>query len=379
MNVLSPSGTGSLACKDQFGLTVFPRVKRDVLSLGGMTIRENSGTIPYRRARFITLDISGAEYNLAANLSDCFGLRTAHACPFIKDNPETDIVQFAMRSMGVEGIFHDFQYDGVTGPFYARTMSDEGWPGRPPRVQYRRGAKANEAAAFLKPGDFDWDTILSEGVRLVHSSGLFASLSESTTTLVLELFRAAKKRGITTSLDLNYRELLWKVLRGGQSVAIDVCRQIVALTDILLGNESDFQNALGIHGPTVERASDVDPAAFEGIIEALLRDFPNVKVVATSIRGEGVHYQKWSGAMAACGKFYRAPVYDLEVYDRIGGGDGFAAGLIYGILMDMDPQAALHYAWAHGALVATTPGDTTMVSLEQVVNFVRGQSQRVSR
>jgi 2-dehydro-3-deoxygluconokinase len=359
----------------KFGLSIPPREKYDVVTLGGMTIREDPGSIPYGFARGVELHVSGGEYNVAAGLAKCFGYKTAHATPLI-DSHEGTLVRNRMDEMRVDGLFRPFPFDGVLGPFYARTMSDRGWPGRPPTVQYRR---ANEAAALLKPGDFDWDTIFDEGVRWVHTGGIFLSLSETSSALAIEMFQKARARGIVTSLDLNYRGLLWQALRGGREAARAVYREIVALTDVLIGNETDLQNGLGIKGPDVERASEVDPAPFEGVMGQLMQTFPNVKVAATTLRSSGVHFQKWSAVMSANGQCYRVPVYDLEVMDRIGGGDGFGAGLFYGILENMDPETALRYGWAHGALVATTPGDTTMATLRQVQAFVEGQSQRVTR
>jgi len=362
---------------NQFGLSIPAPGRFDLLALGGMTIREDPGDIPYGRANTVNLSVSGGEFNVAANLAKCFRMNTAIATAMVDGSVEGDRVLHGIDEMHVEGIFRHFDFNGVTGPFFSRTRSDRGWPGRSPLVQYNR---ANEAAGMLKPGDCDWDKIFGQGIRWVHSGGIFASLSPTTGPLILEMFQEARKHGIVTSFDLNYRPLLWRVFQGGQARAIEICTQIVRLTDVLIGNEGDMQDGLGVKGPDVERVSELDPTVFEGIISNLMTSFPNVRVVATTLRQTvDVHHHKWSAVVYANDKFVRAPVADLEVYDRIGGGDGFAAGLIYGILQNMDPETATKYGWAHGALLTSTPGDTTMVTLRVVADFFRGKSARVAR
>jgi 2-dehydro-3-deoxygluconokinase len=239
--------------------------------------------------------------------------------------------------------------------------------------------RCNEAAARLGPGDFDWDALFSGGVRWFHSGGIFASLSETTGPLIIEAMQAAKKAGAVTSFDLNYRHKLWSIW-GGSDKARAILGQIVSHTDVLVGNEEDLQQGLGIRGPEVKATSALDPAVFLGMIDDVRAKFPSVKAVATTLREvASTHRHTWSAVAWVDGRPVHAPTCELDVLDRVGGGDGFASGFIYGLLSGATPEEAVKLGWAHGALLTTTPGDTTMVTLEQVQDFARGGSARIQR
>jgi 2-dehydro-3-deoxygluconokinase len=239
--------------------------------------------------------------------------------------------------------------------------------------------RANEAAAQLKPGDFDWEAIFSGGVRWVHCGGLFAALSPTTAALAAEMMKAAKAAGAVTSFDLNYREKLWKI-HGGNERAVETIAKIVENVDVLVGNEEDLQKGLDIPGPEVAAKSKLDPSLFFGMIDQVVKKYPQAKVVATTLREvHSSNRHSWSAVAWINGKNYNAPMAELEVLDRVGGGDGFAAGFIYGLLRGETPEEAIKLGWAHGALLTTFPGDTTMATLEQVRAFAKGGSARIQR
>jgi 2-dehydro-3-deoxygluconokinase len=319
--------------------------------------------------------VSGGEYNVAANLADCFGLRTAIVTAMV-DYPIGELIAERVRAMGVRAFYKHFAHDGVRGPNMATVYSDRGFGVRAPVVFYNR---SNEAAALLQPGDFDWKQIFAGGVRWFHSGGIFASLSPTTAELIIEGMRAAKAQGAVVSFDLNYREKLWKV-SGGAERAQSVLSRIVEHVDVLVGNEEDLQKGLGMPGPEVAAASKLDPAAFLATIEKVIARFPNIKVVATTLREvHSSNRHSWSAVAWVNGRSYVAPTCELDVYDRVGGGDGFAAGFFYGILAGEPPEEALRLGWAHGALLTTFPGDTTMATLSEVRAFARGGSARIQR
>ncbi|MCL1991586.1 MAG: sugar kinase [Spirochaetes bacterium] len=356
----------------------------DFLALGALVTRLDPGVIPFSHAGEYSLHVSGGEYNVAANLSQCFGMKCAIASAMV-NYPIGRRIELAVQSAGVYPYYKHFEHDGVRGPNMAIVWSDRGQGARAPVVFYNR---ANEAAGRLAPGSFDWDAIFSKGVRWLHSGGIFSALSVSTADLVLEAMQAAKRAGIVTSLDLNYRAKLWAAAcaeRGlnpaqASEEATKTLRKIANLVDVLVGNEEDLQKGLGIKGHDVETKNALDPSAFAGMIENVLRDFPNIKVVATTLREvHSTNRHSWSAVMWKDGKIYTAPKAELDVYDRIGGGDGFAAGLFYGLLTGKDTEQALKLGWAHGALVTTTPGDVSMFSLDQVEAFAQGGSARVQR
>jgi 2-dehydro-3-deoxygluconokinase len=349
----------------------------DFLSLGALVHRLDPGIIPFRKARTLDIHVSGGEYNVAANLSDCFGLRTGIATAMPK-YPIGELVQGRVRETGVRPFYKWFDHDGVRGPNIATVYSDRGLGVRPPVVFYNR---SNEAGALLKPGDFDWSAIFKAGVKWFHSGGIFAALSETTSELIIEAMKAAKAAGAITSLDLNFRAKLWKAA-GGEQRAVETMRRIVAHVDCLIGNEEDLQKGLGVKGPEVAKKAEskLDPEVFFGMIEATVKAFPHVKLVATTLREvHSTNRHDWGAVLWLDGKRHVSPTAQLDVLDRIGGGDGFAAGLIYGLLTNRPPEEALRLGWAHGALLTTFPGDVTMAKVDEVEAFARGGSARVQR
>lgn len=347
----------------------------DFLALGALVHRLDPGIIPFRKARSFDIHVSGGEYNVAANLSDCFGLKTG-VCTAMVNYGIGELVQGRVREMGVKPFYKHFEHDGVTGPNIATVYSDRGLGVRPPVVYYNR---SNEAGAQLKPGDFDWKTIFGSGVRWFHSGGIFAALSETTSQLIAEGMQAAQANGAITSFDLNYRAKIWNRL-GGPKKAQEAIAKIVRNVDMLVGNEEDLQLGLGIEGQDVEATSDLDPEAFFSMIEKAVAKFPNVKLVATTLREvHSTNRHDWAAVLWYDGKRYVSPTRHLDVVDRIGGGDGFAAGLIYGMLAGKEPEQALRLGWAHGALLTTFPGDTTMAKLPEVEALAKGGSARVQR
>ena len=359
----------------QYGLKINPKGKLDFLSLGALVHRLDPGVVPFRKASSCQIHVSGGEFNCAANLADCFRLRTGIATAMV-DYPIGDLIAERVRAMGVVPFYRRFEHNGVNGPNMATVYSDRGYGVRPPVVFYNR---CNEAAAQLKPGDFDWQAIFEGGVRWFHSGGIFAALSESTGEVIIEAMQAAKAAGAIVSFDLNYRAKLWNIW-GGQAAAQSVLRRIMQYVDVLVGNEEDLQLGLGVSGPQVAAASKLDPQAFFGMIDQVTTLYPQVKVVATTLREvQSTNHHRWSAVAWINGQTYNAPTCELDVYDRVGGGDGFASGFFYGLLSGVPEAEAVNLGWAHGALLTTFPGDTTMASLEQVQAFAKGGSARIQR
>jgi 2-dehydro-3-deoxygluconokinase len=347
----------------------------DFLALGGLVHRLDPGAVPFRRAGSCEIHVSGGEFNCAANLADGFGLRTAIATAMVK-YPVGELIAGQVRAMGVTPYYKMFEHDGVHGPNMAAVYSDRGFGVRGPVVFYNR---SNEAAARLKPGDFDWNAIFSGGVRWFHSGGIFAALSETTAELIVEAMQEAKKRGTITSFDLNYREKLWSA-SGGLSRAQAVLGRIVDNVDVLVGNEEDLQKGLGIRGPQVAAKSKLDPSAFFGMMEDVLSKHKHMKVVATTLREvHSTNRHTWGAVAWVGGETFVSPTCELDVYDRVGGGDGFASGFFYGLMSGESPEQAVRLGWAHGALLTTFPGDTTMASIDQVRAFAKGGSARIQR
>jgi 2-dehydro-3-deoxygluconokinase len=347
----------------------------DLLSLGALVHRLDPGVIPFRKAMTCQIHVSGGEFNVAANLSDCFGLRTGVATAMV-DYPIGELIAERVKAMGVKPFYKRFKHDGVRGPNMATVFSDQGYGVRAPVVFYNR---SNEAAALLKPGDFDWDKIFADGVRWFHSGGIFAALSETTAELIIEGMQAAKAAGAVTSFDLNFREKLWKI-SGGADRAASVINRIVENVDVLVGNEEDLQKGLGIPGPEVAAKSKLDPSVFFGMIDNVVAKHPNIKVVATTLRE--VHTtsrHSWGAVAWVNGESHVSMTAELDVLDRVGGGDGFASGFFYGLLTGESAAEALKLGWAHGALLTTFPGDTTMASVDQVRAFAQGGSARIQR
>ncbi|MEO7734540.1 MAG: sugar kinase [Kofleriaceae bacterium] len=357
------------------GLHVPPDGALDFLSMGALVHRLDTGIVPFRKAIACSIHVSGGEFNVAANLSDCFQLKTGIATAMV-DYPVGDLIAERVRAMGVRPFYRHFKHDGVHGPNMATVYSDRGVGVRPPVVFYNR---SNEAAAALAPGDFDWRQIFAGGVRWFHSGGIFASLSGTTGELIVEGMRAAKAAGAIVSFDLNFREKLWNVW-GGSTKAVDVIARIIEHVDVLVGNEEDLQRALGVPGPERSSTSGLDPEAFLAMIDVVVATHPNVKAVATTLRDvHSTNRHSWSAVAWIDGAICRAPICELDVVDRVGGGDGFAAGLIYGLIAGESPEQAVRLGWAHGALLTTFPGDTTMATIDQVRALARGGSARIQR
>ena len=347
----------------------------DLLSLGALVYRLDPGIVPFRKADECRIHVSGGEFNVAANLADCFQMQTGIATAMV-DYPIGDLVAERVRAMGVKPFYKHFKHDGVAGPNIATVYSDRGQGVRAPVVFYNR---SNEAAARLKPGDFNWTAIFAGGVRWFHSGGIFAALSDTTSEVIIEGMQAAKATGAVISFDLNYREKLWTAT-GGHQKAVDVIARIVKNVDVLVGNEEDLQKGLGIPGPEVAAKSKLDPSAFFAMIDKVREKHPQVKIVATTLREvHSTNRHSWSAVAWIDGKNHVAPTAELDVYDRVGGGDGFAAGFFYGLLKGEPEEEAVKLGWAHGALITTFPGDTTMATLDQVRGFVKGGSARIQR
>ena len=358
-----------------YGLNIAPSGALDFLSLGALIHRLDPGIIPFRKATECQIHVSGGEFNVAANLSNCFGLNTGIASA-MSEYPIGDLIAERVLAMGVKPFYKRFKHDGVAGPNMATVYSDRGHGVRAPVVFYNR---SNEAAAQLKPGDFDWPAIFAGGVRWFHSGGIFAALSPTTADVAIEAMKYAKAAGAVTSFDLNFREKLWKV-SGGNEHAVKTIARIVENVDVLIGNEEDLQKGLGIPGPEVHSKSKLDPTTFFGMIDNVVKLHSNVKIVATTLREvHSTNRHSWSAVAWIDGKNYVAPQAELDVIDRVGGGDGFAAGFIYGLLNGEEPEQAVKLGWSHGALLTTFPGDTTMATVDQVRAFAQGGSARIQR
>jgi 2-dehydro-3-deoxygluconokinase len=356
-------------------LIIPPAGGLDFVSVGALVHRLDPGVIPWRKANTCQIHVSGGEFNVAANLADCFRMNTGVATAMV-DYPIGDMIHERVRAMGVTPFYRRFKHNGVNGPNMATVYSDRGQGVRAPVVFYNR---CNEAGAQLKPGDFDWAAIFKNGIRWFHSGGIFAALSETTGELIIEGMRAARNAGAICSFDLNFREKLWNIW-GGQKKAVEVISRIVDNCDVLIGNEEDLQKGLGITGQDVEAKSKLDPSAFFAMIERVTAKNPQVKAVATTLREvHSTNHHTWGAVAWLNGKTTVSPTCELDVLDRVGGGDGFASGLIYGLLSGEPMEEAVKLGWAHGALLTTTPGDTTMVTLEQVRAFAKGGSARIQR
>ena len=347
----------------------------DLVSLGALVHRLDPGIIPFRKATQCQIHVSGGEFNVAANLADCFRMQTGIASAIV-DYPVGDLIAERVRAMGVKPFYKHFKHDGVNGPNMATVYSDRGQGVRAPVVFYNR---CNEAGAMLKPGDFDWKAIFAGGVRWFHSGGIFAALSPTTAEVIIEGMEAAKKAGAVVSFDLNYRAKLWNI-SGGHDRAVAVLDRIVKNVDVLVGNEEDLQLGLGIPGPEVAAKSKLDPSAFLGMIDKVVKKHPQIKVVATTLREvHSTNRHSWGAVAWIDGQTYMAPTCELDVLDRVGGGDGYAAGFFYSLLAGEAPAEAVKLGWAHGALLTTFPGDTTMATLEQVRAYAEGGSARIQR
>jgi 2-dehydro-3-deoxygluconokinase len=354
--------------------------KWDAVSLGEVMLRLDPWDSRISTTRSFRIWEGGGEYNVARGLRRCFSMDTAVVTAFA-DNPIGRLVQDLIYQGGVDQSHVKWvPYDGV-----GRTVrnglnfTERGFGVRGAMGCSDRG---HTAVSQLRAGDIDWETIFAnEGARWFHTGGIFAALSESTPQVAKEAMSAAKANHTIVSYDLNYRESLWKAI-GGKKRATEVNRDLVRLVDVLIGNEEDFTAALGFEVEGLdENLAKLDIEHFRRMIERVIADFPNLKVVATTLRNaKTATLNDWSAVCYCDGKLYRAATREnLEIYDRIGGGDSFASGLIYGFLTGRDPQWAVECGAAHGALAMTTPGDTTMATLAEVEQLMKGGGARVAR
>ncbi len=354
--------------------------KYDLIALGEVMLRFDPNEGRVRTAREFKVWEGGGEYNVARGLRRCFGLRTA-VCTAFADNDVGRLVEDFILQGGVDTSFIKWvPFDGVgraarNGIYFI----ERGFGVRGAVATFDRG---HTAVSQLKPGDFDWEDIFGkQGVRWLHTGGIFAALSDTTPQVVVEAVQAAKKHGTIVSYDLNYRPSLWKAI-GGKERAQRINREIAKHVDVMIGNEEDFTACLGFEVEGVdEHISKIDVSAFQQMIEKAVKEFPNFRVTATTLRAvKSATRNDWGAICWAAGKFYQAtPRPDLEILDRVGGGDSFASGLIYGFMAFNDPQKAVEYGAAHGALAMTTPGDTSMASLKEVEALVKGGSARAQR
>ena len=351
----------------------------DCVALGEVMLRLDPGDLRVHTTRAFQVWEGGGEYNVARGLKRCFGLDTA-IITALADNPVGRLVEDLMFQGGVEQRVTWVKYDGV-----GRTVrnglnfTERGFGVRAALGCSDRG---HTAISQLTPGTIDWDEIFGRlGARWFHTGGIFCALSETTPLVAEEAMKAARANGTIISYDLNYRESLWKAI-GGQAKAREVNRRLAPYIDVMLGNEEDFSAALGFDVPGVdEHLSELDPANFKKMIDTVVAAYPNLRVVGTTLRNATTATVNDWGAIAwADGAFYEAPTREgLEILDRVGGGDSFASGLIYGLLAARGPQFAVECGAAHGALAMTTPGDTSMVTRAEVERVMKGGTARVAR
>ena len=352
----------------------------DQISLGEVMLRLDPGDMRVRTARQFTAWEGGGEYNVARGLRRCFGLRTAVVTAFA-DNDVGRLVEDFILQGGVDTRHISWRsYDGIGRSVRnGLNFTERGFGVRGAAGTSDRG---HTAASQLKKGDIDWEGIFGrDGARWFHTGGIYAGLSETTADVIEEAMIAAKKHGTIISYDLNYRPSLWKNF-GGQKKAQEVNRRLVKYVDVLIGNEEDFTACLGFHVEgTDENLSALDTSNFKKMIGAVTKEFPHLSVVATTLRTvKSASINDWAAICWADGKFHESAVREnLEIYDRVGGGDSFASGLVYGLMEKNDAAAAVEYGAAHGALAMTTPGDTSMATLAEVEHLMRGGSARVAR
>ena len=352
----------------------------DEVSLGEIMLRLDPGDGRVTTARSFQAWEGGGEYNVARGLKRCFGLDTAVVSAFA-DNPIGRLVQDFIYQGGVDQSYVKWvKYDGIGRSVRnGLNFTERGFGIRGAVGCSDRG---NTAASQMKPGEIDWERLFGkDGVRWLHTGGIYAALSESTSAVAEEAMKAAKKHGTIISYDLNYRDSLWKGI-GGQARAREVNRGLAKYVDVMLGNEEDFTAALGfeVEGATAD-LSHHDVSAFQKMIEKARADFPNFSVVATTLRNaKTATVNDWSAICYADGKLYESIARpELEIFDRVGGGDSFASGLVYGFLAGKGPQWAVDCGAAHGALAMTTPGDTSMATLSEVEKAMKGGGARVDR
>jgi 2-dehydro-3-deoxygluconokinase len=352
----------------------------DAVSLGEVMLRLDPGAGRVHTARNFQVWEGGGEYNVARGLKRCFGLDTAIVTAFA-DNAVGRLVQDFIYQGGVDQSHVRWvKYDGVGREVRnGLNFTERGFGARAAAGCSDRG---HTAVSQLRPGDIDWDQIFgSEGARWFHTGGIFAALSETTPLVAREAIEAAKRNGTIVSYDLNYRESLWRAT-GGKDKAREVNRSLAPLIDVMLGNEEDFTACLGFEVEGLdEHHSKLEVDGFRRMIERAVQEFPNFKVVATTLRNaKTATINDWGAVCYADGDLYQAPAREnLEILDRVGGGDSFASGLIYGLITARGPQWAVECGAAHGALAMTTPGDTSMATLAEVERVMKGGTARVAR
>ncbi len=352
----------------------------DLVSLGEIMLRLDPGDGRVRTARGFRVWEGGGEYNVARGLKKCFGMTTA-VVTAVPENEVGHLLEDLMMQGGVD-LSHVkwVPFDGVGKETRVGLNFVE--RGYGVRAALGTSDRGHSAASQLKAGDIDWEKIFrSEGARWFHCGGIFAALSETTPGIVIEAMKCAKDNGVIVSYDLNYRASLWKST-GGPEKAMEVNREIAGYVDVMLGNEEDFTMALGFDVEGLDEArSKLDPANFEKMIEKAVEAFPNFKVVATTLRNaKTATVNDWGAVLYADGEFHEATLReDLEIYDRVGGGDSFASGVVYAFLAGKTPAEAVEYGAAHGALAMTMPGDTTMATLSEVEKVMKGGGARVVR
>ena len=352
----------------------------DIISLGEVMLRLDPGEGRIRTARQFRAWEGGGEYNVGRGFRRCIGKRAGLVSAFAR-NDSGFLLEDLILQGGVDTSFIQWRdYDGIG----RTTRNGMNFTERGFGVRGAVGCsdRGNTAISQLKPGDIDWDHIFGElGVRWFHTGGIFAALSETTGQVAIEAAKAAHKYGTIVSYDLNYRPSLWKGF-GGIEQCQKINREIAKHVDVMIGNEEDFTACLGFEVEGVdETLTDLDASSFEAMIENAVKEFPNFKATATTMRGvKSATINDWSAMCWVDGRFYQSVKRDnLEIMDRVGGGDSFASGFIYGLMELGDPQQAVEYGAAHGALAMTTPGDTTMVSLNEVEKLVAGAGARVDR
>jgi len=363
------------------GLTIKPKkdCRWDIVSLGEVMLRFDPGDRRISTARSFEVCEGGGEYNVARGLKRCFGLDAAVVTAFA-DDPVGRLLQDFIYQGGVDqSLIRWVEHDGVGhAARNGLNFTERGFGVRAALGSYDRG---HTAVSQLKPGEIDWDDIFGKhGARWFHTGGIFCALSATTPEVALEAMQAAKRHRTTISYDLNYRASLWKS-HGGKKTAQEVNRRIAPHVDVMLGNEEDFSAALGFEVPGMdEHHSTFEVESFKQMIAKVVKEYP-FQVVATTLRKAKTATQNDWGAICYCdGKFYQAKNREnLEIFDRVGGGDSFASGLIYGFLAGHDPQWAVECGAAHGALAMTTPGDTSMATLQEVTQVMKGVGARIAR
>ncbi len=352
----------------------------DLVSLGEVMLRLDPGEERISTARSFRAWEGGGEYNVARGLRKCFGLRTSIVTA-LADNPVGRLVEDMILQGGVDTSHITWApYDGVGRAVRnGLNFTERGFGVRGAIGCSDRG---HTAISQLRPGEIDWNSLFAdEGARWFHCGGIFAGLSETAAEVADEGMLAASASGAVVSYDLNYRPSIWQAV-GGSQRAIEVNRRLAAHVDVMFGNEEDFSAALGYEIAGVGEAYDeLDSSSYAAMLERIVRDYPNLKVVATSLRTvRSASFNDWGGLCFADGRVHEATLRrDLQILDRVGGGDSFASGLIYGLLSDLAAEEALAYAVAHGALAMTTPGDTSMATLAEVERLAAGGTARVQR